>query len=438
MNSPTEDRTPDTIAACPGNAGLPEQREPAQRGKDATRLGFLWAVAALLRRLASGKPDEGWRVDWRLILVVLLAAIALPVWRATTSHAKPTVPASAPTLPVVPVARVEREDLYNEITIPAEFRPYAEVELHAKVSGYVQELNVDFGDQVKAGQLLAKLEVPELNDELHRALAAEQRAQADYRDAHLVYTRLDAVNKEHPNLVAQQDLDTAEAKDHTTEAAIAAAKAEVEKCRTLLAYTRITAPFDGVITHRYVDPGALIQAGTASQTQSLPLVRVSDNFRLRLDFPVSVAYVKDIQEGDPVEVRVESLGGKSFTGTITRFTHEVNEETRTMMTEIEVPNPKLELVPGMYAQVVLKVERRPEALSVPIEAVASQGQPTVFVMNSDQQLDERSITLGLETPTRYEVISGLKEGDLVLVGPRSQIKPGERVQTKLVGSLAKE
>ena len=136
-----------------------------------------------------------------------------------------------------------------------------------------------------------------------------------------------------------------------------------------MAYTQITAPFDGVITKRYADPGALIQAGTASDTQSMPLVRVSDNYRLRLDFPVSVAYVKDIHVGDPVEVRVESLGGKTFTGIITRTTRKVDEDTRTMITEIEVPNPKLELVPGMYATVVLKVERRPQALAIPTEAV---------------------------------------------------------------------
>ena len=180
-------------------------------------------------------------------------------------------------------------------------------------------------------------------------MATEQKAEADHTDAHLIYTRLSAVNQKHPNLVAQQDLDTAEAKDRATAAAIAAAKADVEKYQTLVGYTQITAPFDGVITRRYADPGALIQAGTASDTQSMPLVRVSDNYRLRLDFPVSVDYVKDIHLGDTVEVRVESLGGKTFTGTISRFTDEVAEETRTMITEIEVPNPDLEIVPGMYA-----------------------------------------------------------------------------------------
>jgi RND family efflux transporter MFP subunit len=340
--------------------------------------------------------------------------------------------------PVVAVARVTRQDLYNEDAMTAEFRPYEEVELHAKVSGFVREMKVDFGDRVKAGQSLATLEVPELQDELHSAIATEQRAEADYTNAHLIYMRLAAVNKQHPNLVAQQDLDTAEAKDRTTAAAIAATKADVSKFNTLVAYTFITAPFDGVITKRYADPGALIQSGTASDTQSLPLVRVSDNYRLRLDFPVSVPYVKDTHVGDPVDVVVASLDGKSFTGIITRTTDRVEEQTRKMIAEIEVPNPDLKLVPGMYATVVLKVKARHQALTVPMEAVSSGQKSSVYVINDQRQIEERPVTLGMETSSHWEVLAGLKEGDLVLIGSRSQVKPGETVEPKLIDALAQQ
>jgi len=375
------------------------------------------------------------RLDWRIVGIVVLAITSIAVWRAITAHAKPQVTPAAHAL-AVPVARVTRENLYNEVTIPAEFRPYVEVELHAKVSGFVREMKVDFGDRVKAGQLLATLEVPELQDELHSAIATEHKAEADYTNAHLIYRRLSAVNKEHPNLVAQQDLDTAEAKDLTTAAAIAATKADVGKYNTLVAYTFITAPFDGVITKRYADPGALIQAGTTSDTQSLPLVRVSDNYRLRLDFFVSQKYVKDTHVGDPVEVRVESMGGKPFTGIITRTTERAEEQTRKMTVEIEVPNPNLELVPGTYAEVVLKVEGHPRALAIPVEAVPVGQQSSVYLINDQRQIEVRPVTLGLETPNRYEVLAGLKEGDLVLVGRRSQVKPGQTVEPKLINSLA--
>ncbi len=164
----------------------------------------------------------------------------------------------------------------------------------------------------------------------------------------------------------------------------------------------------------------------------MPLVRLSDNYRLRLDFPVSVSYVKDIKVGDPVEVQVESLGGKNFVGQISRFTDKVDEDTRTMITEIEVANPNLELIPGMYAKVVLKVGRRPQTLSIPTEAVAGDKKATVLVVNSQQQLEERPITLGLETASRYEVTAGLKEGDLVVISNRADIKPGKATREPML------
>jgi RND family efflux transporter MFP subunit len=364
------------------------------------------------------------------ILAVVVIGFGL-FW--ATHHARAQVVVSADST-VVPAAaaKVTREDLFKEVTVPAEFRPYEEVELHAKVSGYVQKMNVDFGDKVKSGQLLATLEVPELQDELANAQATEIKAEADYTNAHLIYSRLMSVNKDHPNLVAQQDLDTASANDQTTTAAIAAAKASVGKFKTMISYTQITAPFDGVVTRRYADPGALIQAGTASDTQALPLVRVSDNYRLRLDFPVTVDFVQDIQVGASVEVRVGSLGGKTFSGKISRFTYDVDDNTRTMQTEIEVPNPNLELVPGMYANVVLKVQQRPNALAVPIEAVAGEKNPTVLVINQDHQIEERPVQLGLETAEKFEVLTGLHEGDLVVVGNRAQFQVGEKVEPKLL------
>lgn len=362
------------------------------------------------------------------LVIVAVLLISKPGRATASSNA-----GHAEMAPSVAVMRVTRENLSRDVRIPAEFRPYTEVELHAKVSGYLQDMNVDFGDRVKAGQLLATIEIPELQDELNNAVATEQKAEADHKNAHLVYSRLLAVNKAHPNLVAQEDLDAAESRDADTSAAIAAAKADVEKYQTLVAYTKITAPFDGVVTRRYADPGAMIQAGTSSE--GVPLLRVSDNYRLRLDFPVSVDYVQDVQVGAPVDVRIDSLGGKTFTGKISRFTDRVDESTRTMTVEMDVANPDLKLIPGMYASVDLKVDQRANAIAIPTEAIAA-GKNTVYVINSSNEVEERTIKLGLETPTRYEVLAGLKEGDLVLIGDSSQIKAGERVEPKLVSFLA--
>jgi RND family efflux transporter MFP subunit len=376
-------------------------------------------------------------LNWRACTALLAIAASLTIWWAIRSHANLHDPANtAQTLQPVTVTRVVREDLRNQIPYPAEFRPYMQVELHAKVSGYVDQINVDIGDKVKAGQLLAKLELPELKNELDRAQAAANRAAADYKDAHLVFTRLSSVIKERPNLLAQQELDAAEAKDSVADSALAAAKAEVGRYETMLGYTRITAPFDGVITHRYADPGSLIQAGTTSDTQSLPLVRLSDNYKLRLDFPVSVAYVKDIHVGDQVDVRVDSLGGKHFTFTITRTTMKVDDDTRTMTVEIELPNPDLEIVPGMYANLLLDVEKRQHVLTVPTEALAGGEQNSVYLVNDKNEIETRSVKLGLETPTKYEVTAGLKEGELVLVAGRSHVKPGQKVEVTINPALA--
>jgi RND family efflux transporter MFP subunit len=358
------------------------------------------------------------------LAMLLLVGLGI-LWAVHHAPAPPASTADAAGV-TAGVTKVTREDLFKEVTIAAEFRPYVEVALPAKVTGYVGKMNVDFGDKVKAGQLLATIEVPELAAELDNARAAEQKAQADYTNANLIYTRLNSVNRDHPNLVAQQDLDTAQAGDLTATAAIAAAKANVEKYQAMVGYTQITAPFDGVITHRYADPGTLIDA------QGKPLVRVSDNYLLRLDFPVTVDYVQDVKLGDSVEVRVESAKGRTFTGTISRFSHEVDDTTRTMITEIEVTNQDLALVPGMYATVVLKVEKRPAALAVPTEAVAGEKTPLVYVVNGDHQIEERPVKLGLETADKYEILSGLSDGDLVVVGNHSGLRSGQKVEPKLI------
>ncbi len=339
--------------------------------------------------------------------------------------------------PSVPVAKVVREDLTQSEVIPAEFRAYVSVPLHAKVSGYLDKMNVDFGDRVTNGQLLATIEVPELQDELNNAIAVEERAEADYTNAHFISTRLTQVNKEHANLVAQQDVDTANAKDSAARSAIAAARADVGKYRTMASYTNITAPFDGVVTHRYVDPGALVEAGTSSANLQ-PLLQVSDNFRLRLDFPVSVAYVKDIKVGSEISGTVESLGNRTFTGKITRATWMVDDETRTMTTEIEVTNADLSLVPGMYASVSVPVAVHPHALTVPIEAIPPGETKSVYVINAQNMVEDRRVTLGMYTATKYEVLSGVKEGELVLTGSRSQVKPGEKVQPREGVSFAEK
>jgi RND family efflux transporter MFP subunit len=313
---------------------------------------------------------------------------------------------------------------------------------------------------VRAGQLLATLEVPELEDQLKTDEAAIKRAQEEVRRvqadleraqsahevAHLNATRLADVMKARPKLIAQQDIDEATGRDRvseaqvaTAQAAVAAAQQQLEiarsdqgKTRTLLGYARISAPFSGVITHRYADPGAMIQAGTSSQTQTMPLVRLSQNTVLRLIIPAPESTVPRIHVNQQVDIRVPSLG-RTFPGTVARFADRLDEDTRTMRVEVDVPNPKLELVPGMYATASLALDQQKNVLVVPVQAIErTEAGARVLLITPNHQIEQRPVVLGLESADRVAVTSGLQADDLVVIGNRSQLKPGMRVQPKVM------
>lgn len=354
------------------------------------------------------------KVSLGLGLVVVVTAL----WLIIPRLARANHPPDSPVLTTVAVAKVVRTDLARTVDFDAEFRPYQEIDLHAKVAGFVKDMLVDIGDRVKTGQLLATLEVPELQDDIQRAAVA-------YAAAHLTSSRLVNANEAQPNLIAQQDLDDARAKDQVT-------KADVDKLNAMQAYTQITAPFAGVITKRDADPGALIPGGTAN-SQIMPMLRLSENDRLRLTFPVSVSYVARIKIGQPVQIHIQATG-QNLAGTVSRFARKVDTATRTMAVEVDVPNPDLALVPGMYASVTVELERHDKTLAVPLAAVAREAKATVYIVRPPNEIQERTVTLGLETPRLIEVVTGLEEGDLVMIGSRAQVQLGQKVELKIMES----
>lgn len=346
-------------------------------------------------------------------------------------------------IPVVAVVPVKKGEIYREVSFDAELRPYKEIELHARATGYLDKMLVDAGDTVKEGQLIAALDVPELKFDLQNAEAAERRAKADmekataaYQEARLGITRLEAADKAQPNLIAKQDIDSARLRDQSAKAALDSAKEEQnvaaankKRFQTLLDYTRISAPFAGVITRRYSDPGALIQAGTSSG--SLPLVRLSQVDLLRVAFPVSVSYVAGVKVGDEAEIRIPSLG-KTFTAKISRVSQKVETSTRTMEAQIDLSNADNALIAGVYATVVLKIDHRNDALVLPIEAVTRDKSTASVYLIKDNKIEARNIIVGTESPTHLEVREGLAAGDFVMVGSRAQFSHGQSVQPKQV------
>jgi RND family efflux transporter MFP subunit len=388
----------------------------------------------------------------------LLLALALATGCGSTGKATADEASIAPTVGVV---KVTRKDLGSSLQIASEFQPFQEVNVYAKVSGYIHKLYVDWGSHVHSGDLLAVLEIPELQQQLELDQAAVRRSEHDVARAHedlaqanskyqvaaLTYKRLSTVMQTRPGLVAQEEVDVAEGKDQEAKAgvsgaqaavagaeqALAISKAGLEKDRAMYAYARITAPFDGVVTEITAYTGALLPAGTASTKGDQSLCRLSQTNLLRLVIPVPERAVPDIHLGQSVAVQVSSKN-RTFDGEIARFSGQIDTQTRTMHTEVNVPNPKYELVPGMYATVQIPMHSVKNVLTVPPQAVqaGAEGRGTVLVVNSNNRIEKRDVTLGLETATDKEILSGLHENEMVVFGEQSQYKPGQLVTARAI------
>jgi RND family efflux transporter MFP subunit len=360
--------------------------------------------------------------------VLVAVSFAGVLARGRTSRPDP----SSVRLPNAAVATARRAPVQSTLTLSGEFKPFQEVDLHAKVAGYIRNISVDVGDRVHTGQVLAVLEIPELVAQLQEADASRDRARSTYQAAHSAYLRLKQVSETRPGLIAAQELEDALARDKDAEAHVAQTEASHRQISALSDYSRITAPFSGVITKRYADTGALIQAGTSSNTQAMPLVRLAEFDRLRLVLPVPESAVPRIHVGTMVKVVVPALG-RTFEGRVARLSDDLDRQTRTMETEIDVRNADDSLVAGMYAETVLELLRKDSALTVPVQAVARNGAvATVLVVGKDDRLEQRSVKIGLEGTRRLEILAGLENGERVVVGSRGELRVGEKVAPKAV------
>jgi len=360
----------------------------------------------------------------------------------------------------VGVVKVGRKDLRRTLTLSSELVPFQEIDVYAKESGYVKQLNVDYGSHVQANQILATLEIPELQLQLKQDDAASRdaedqithaqnelsRMEAQNRVFQLQYERLDSVSKSRPGLVAQQEVDDSQGKAlsaaaqveaatsnlQSAQSKLAAAQAKRERDQVMFDYSKITAPFAGVITQRYANLGTLLQAGTSSSTQAMPLVHLSQDDLFRLVIPVPESYVHSIRIGDPVGVHVQSLD-RDLPGKVARFSVDVREDTRTMHTEVDVPNPNHVLLPGLYAEATITLEKKDNATALPLQAVNQEnGQTFVDIVDASNRIETRKVTLGIQTATYAEVLSGLQPGEMVVVSDRSGLKPHEEVRPKIV------
>jgi RND family efflux transporter MFP subunit len=408
------------------------------------------------------------RPNKHVVLLFGLSAIGAGVLASCGGTGKvqakdPSEPGASPSGVSVGVVKVIRKDVGRMLTVSSELVPFQEIDVYAKESGFVKELNVDYGSRVQKDQVLATLEIPELqlqvkeddaavkNAEAQIPHAQEElnRVQAQQKVLQLQFDRLNGVSQAKPGLVAQQEVDDSEGKALASAAQVEAAKSNLQSAQSVLAaaqarrehdqalfdYAKITAPFAGVVTQRFANLGTLMQAGTSSSTQAMPLVRLSQDDLYRLVIPVPESYVKFIHLGDPVSVNVPSLS-RSFPGKVARFSVDVREDTRTMHTEVDVANSSRVLLPGLYAEATITLEKKDAAIAVPLQAVdQDDNKTTVDVVDSSGKVERRQVVLGIQTATDAEVLSGLQEAELVVVSDRSGLKAGQTVQTKMINLM---
>ena len=388
---------------------------------------------------------------------IVLAIVVVAVLLHRRSDRTQVAEAPGAAVADVSVVNARVGEIAQMLTVAGIFQPYQEIDVHGKVSGYIRHIYVDIGDRVHKGETLAVLEVPELDAEVAGARAgitqSEQqiarlqndisREQANYVATHANYVRLKKASDQQPGLIAAQELDDARARDQSAAAQVEAAKSAVAAARgqlgvsdanqmrvsSLQEYAQITAPYTGVITMRYADTGALIPAGTA-EGNAQAVVRLAQSDLLRLRMPVPEQDVPLIGVGSKVAVQVQATG-QEFPGTVVRFTRDVSNATRTMLTEVDVENPKLALTPGMYADVTFTLRQKNHALIVPAASIMQGDEASVLVVDRNNQVQRRSVELGIASANLQEVTAGLNPGERVIVGSLATLQPGQHVNPML-------
>ena len=383
--------------------------------------------------------------------VVILILLLLIFWHRRRAESSDSAVAATPNVSVV---AAERKPIARTLDVAGVFQPFQEVDIHGKVSGYIRRINVDIGDRVHEGETLAVLEVPELRAQVlgaesgversQQQIAQQQedvsRADANYAATHANYERLKSASQQQPGLIAAQELDNAQAQDgvaaaqvQSAKAAVAAARqqlgmsrAERQQVSSMAQYATITAPFNGVVTARYADTGSLIPAGTLNSGAAQAVVRLAQSDVLRLRIPVPEEDVPFVHVGSPVTVHVQATG-QTFNATVVRFTRDVSNATRTMETEVDIPNPRLALAPGMYADTVFVLQQKPDAMVVPAAAVVEGDPPSVWIVDAEGHARQRWVTLGIAGANSQETTSGINAGDRVIVGGQATLHAGEAV-----------
>jgi RND family efflux transporter MFP subunit len=383
----------------------------------------------------QASPSKGKRLLWLLVIPALLACSAF-----VTAYARRTsnesLAASTKTLALqnVNVIHAELGSPVTDLTVPGTAQAFSESPIYARIGGYLRVWNVDIGAHVRKGQLLAVIEAPEVDQELSHARAMLAQAQANLQLATVTSARYRDLIKS--NSVSQQEVDNNNQNLNSQTANVQAASAEVGRLEQMQGFERIYAPFDGVITARKTDVGDLINAGNSGM--GAELFRISNSTTMRIYVNVPEVYSEAIAPGVQASMEVATLSNRPFTGTVARTSHAIGMNSRTLLTEVDVPNPKGELFPGAYAQVHFHLSLKAVPLVLPGNTILFQAQgPQVGVVNSQNHVELRSVTLGRDFGNRVEILSGISQPEAVIANPPDYLVDGMSVAVQTAQSGGK-
>jgi RND family efflux transporter MFP subunit len=360
-----------------------------------------------------------------LAVVVLLLAAGLIIGLLPRLHAKQALKAAQIlNIPTVSVTHPKRGGAVQELVLPGNIEAFVDTPIYARTNGYLKRWHADIGARVKAGQLLAEIETPEVDDQLQQARAELASAEANYQMASKTATRWTELSAS--GIVSKQDLDQAQATAQARLAAAHSARFNVSRLEKLQAFKRIYAPFDGVITARNVDVGALIDAGGGG---GKAMFHIAASDRLRVYVQVPQVYTREAQPGIAADLTLVEFPGRRFPAKLVRTTQSIDKATRSMLTEVTVDNRSGDLLPGAYAQVHLKLQRAEPALVVPVNTLLFRAEGTqIAVVGSDQRVALKTVALGRDFGTEVEIVSGLGANDTVILNPSDALMAGVQVR----------
>jgi membrane fusion protein, multidrug efflux system len=375
------------------------------------------------------KKRHGYLIAALIAIVFLVAAIVGLASRFSDKRAlaKETEELAVPNVAVI---HPKVEPPQQQLVLPSTLQAYIESPIYARTSGYLLKWYKDIGSRVRKGERLADIETPEVDQELQQARATRDQANAQLEIAKVSAKRWENLQK--MDAVAQQETDERTNTFTQAQANLAAANANVRRLEELESFKHVDAPFSGVITRRNVDIGALINAGNTGTNQQLFDIARIDLIRVYVSVPEN--YAGSARSGVHADIEVTSLNGQRFSGNVVRNADSIDPATRTLLTEIDVPNPKGQLLPGSFAQVHFDLRVQATRLSLPINALLFRAEGTrAAVVDGNGKVHLQSVTIGRDYGTTVEILDGLQASDSVILNPSDSIEEGQQVAVKQSG-----